>query len=147
MVKLDLRPDQLGVAAQNLRADRVEGAEPGHALDDLPDHLSDAQLHLARRLVGEGDGEDFARVGAAEVQDVGDAGGEHPRLAGAGAGQNKHRAVQRLHGEALFRVQIGKIGRGAGAKRARGDATRRARRRKSLVTGSFLGSAIAIRFS
>ena len=59
MVKSDLRPDQLGMAAQDLGADRVEGAEPGHALDHAADQLADALLHLARRLVGEGDGEDL----------------------------------------------------------------------------------------
>ena len=64
--EVGLQADQLGVAAQDLHADRVEGAEPGHALDHLADHLADALLHLARRLVGEGDGEDFARPRAAE---------------------------------------------------------------------------------
>ena len=59
--EIALQADQLGVAAQDLHADRVEGAEPRHALDDLPDHLADALLHLARGLVGEGDGEDLAR--------------------------------------------------------------------------------------
>src|SRR2546429_1505181 len=29
------------------------------SLDDLPDHGADAQLHLARRLVGEGDRQNF----------------------------------------------------------------------------------------
>ena len=33
MVKPDFRPDQLGVPAQDLDADGVEGAEPRHALD------------------------------------------------------------------------------------------------------------------
>ncbi len=32
--EVGLQADQLGVAAQDLRADRVEGAEPRHALDD-----------------------------------------------------------------------------------------------------------------
>jgi hypothetical protein len=36
MVKFDLQPDQLGMAAEHLGADRVEGAEPGHALDASP---------------------------------------------------------------------------------------------------------------
>ena len=114
-----LQADQLGMAAQDLDADRVEGAEPGHALDDLADHLADALLHLARRLVGEGDGEDFARLRAAEVEDMGDAGGQHPGLAGSGAGQHQHRAVQRLHRLALLGVEIGEIGRGARAPCAR----------------------------
>ncbi len=56
--------DQFGMAAQELDADRVEGAEPGHALDGAADEHADALLHLARRLVGEGDGEDLAGIGA-----------------------------------------------------------------------------------
>ena len=91
-----LEADQFGVAAQDLDADGVEGAEPGHALDDLADHLADALLHLARRLVGEGDGQDLARVGAAEVEDMGDAGGQNAGFAGSGAGQHQNRAVQGL---------------------------------------------------
>ena len=66
--EVGLQPDQLGVAAQDLHADRMEGAEPRHALDDLPDHRADAQLHLARRLVGEGDGEDLRRARLAEAR-------------------------------------------------------------------------------
>ena len=123
--EVGLEADQLGVAAQDLDADRVEGAEPGHALDHLADHLADALLHLARRLVGEGDGEDFARPRAAEVEDVGDAGGQHARLAGAGAGQHQHRAVQRLHRLALLGVEVGEIGPGARTHGARGNAARR----------------------
>ncbi len=51
--------DEFGVAAQQLDADRVEGAEPGHALDRTADEHGDALLHLAGGLVGEGDGEDL----------------------------------------------------------------------------------------
>ena len=58
-----LEADELGVAAQDLDADRVEGAEPRHALDGAADQVADALLHLARRLVGEGDGEDLAGEG------------------------------------------------------------------------------------
>ena len=92
---------------------------------DLADHLADALLHLARRLVGEGDGEDFGGPGAAEAENVGDAGGEDARLAGARAGQHQHRAVERFDRLALLGVkplQIGRLGHGA---RARGNAVRR----------------------
>ena len=61
--EVGLQPDQLGVAAQDFHADRVEGAEPRHALDHAADDVADARLHLARRLVGEGDGENLARAG------------------------------------------------------------------------------------
>ena len=127
MVKSLFSPTSLGVAAQNFHADRVEGAEPRHALDDVADDVADAALHLARRLVGEGDGEDFARPGAAGGQNVGDAHGEHAGLAGAGAGQHQHRAVERLDREPLLGIKAGEIGRAAARRGAgaRGDAARR----------------------
>ena len=126
MVKSGFEPDQLGVAAQNPHPDRVERAEPRHALDHVADDLADAMLHLARRLVGEGHGENFARAGAAEAENMGDAHGEHAGLAGAGAGQHQHRAVERLDREPLLRIEPGEIRRArpAGA-RARGDAAGR----------------------
>ncbi len=107
-----LQADQFGVPAQDLHADRVEGAEPGHALDDLPDHLADAVFHFARRLVGEGDGKNLARMRAAEVQYVRDARGEHAGLAGTGAREHQHGAIERFHGLALLRVEVGEIRRG-----------------------------------
>ena len=135
------------MAAQNLHADGMEGAEPRHALDHLADDLADAVLHLARRLVGEGDGEDFAGPGAAEAEDVGDAHGEHAGLAGAGAGQHQHRAVERLHRLALLRIEPGEIGR-ATARRgagARGDAARRRAAGGSVgSTMRFNGSATGL---
>ena len=119
--EVGLQADQLGVAAQDLHADRMERAEPRHALDHLADHRADAQLHLARRLVGEGDGEDFGGARAAEREDVGDARGQHARLAGSGAGEHQHRAVQRLDRGALLRIEAGEIGRRDLRARARRD--------------------------
>ena len=109
--EIGLQPDHLGVAAQNLDADRVEGAEPRHAFDHVAYDLADAVLHLARRFVGEGDGENLAGPGAAGRQNVGDAHGQHAGLAGAGAGQHQHRAVERLDREPLFRIEPGEIRR------------------------------------
>ena len=125
--EIGLEPHQLGMPAQDLHADRVEGAEPGHALDHLADDLADALLHLARRLVGEGHGQNLARPRAAGGEDVGDARGEHARLAGAGAGQHQHRAVERLDREPLFGVEPGEITRHARrpGPRARGNAAGR----------------------
>ncbi len=117
--------DELGVAAQHLGADRVEGAEPGHALGDRADERADPLLHLARRLVGEGDGEDVERPRLRGRDQVGDAGRQHPGLAGAGAGKHEHRALRRLDRLALLGVEAGKIGGrlrpdgGAGARRQR----------------------------
>ncbi len=116
-----LQPHELGMAAQDLHAGGVEGAEPGHALHRLADEMGDPLLHLARRLVGEGDGEDLGGEGAALVEDVGDAGGQHPRLAGAGAGQHEDRAVQRLDRRALLGIEARKVaGRRLAATRRHG---------------------------
>ena len=124
MVKSDLQPRHLGVAAQHPGADRVEGAQPLHALDHAADEIADAVLHLARRLVGEGDGEDLPGLGAAGGEQMGDAGGEHARLAGAGAGQHQNRPLGRLHRCALLGVQLVQPRRPAPARRPRGNAAR-----------------------
>ena len=119
-----LEVDELGMTAQDLHPDGVKGPEPRHALDHLADHPADPLLHLARRLVGEGDGEDLGRSRAPEAEDVGDAGGQHPCLAGPGAGEHQQRAVKRLDRKPLLGIEPGKIRRcGAGA-RPRGDAAR-----------------------
>ena len=93
------------MAAHDLDPDGVEGAEPRHAFDHAADQLADAGLHLARRLVGEGDGEDLRGPRPSQAQNMADAGGEHARLAGAGAGQHQERAVKRLDRLALLGVE------------------------------------------
>ena len=120
-----LEADHLGMPAQNLDADRVEGAEPGHALDRFADHRADAQLHLARRLVGEGDGENFRRARAAEAEDVRDAGRQHAGLAGAGAGQHQHGAIERLDRFALLRIEPVEVAGRRLRARARRDPARK----------------------
>ena len=132
--EVGFEPGKLGVAAQQLDADRVEGAEPRHALDSLADQHADALLHLARRLVGEGDGEDLRGEGEAGGEDVGDAGGEHARLAGAGAGQHQNRAFGRLDRQPLLGVQPFEIARRAGM------AARAAMARAAMPPGERAGA-------
>ena len=103
----------------------MEGAEPWHALHGLAEHLAEPQLHLARRLVGEGHRQDFVRPRPALAQDVGDARGQHAGLAGAGAGQHQHGAVQRLDRFALLGIEAGEILRARRRTRTRGDAASR----------------------
>lgn len=47
--------------------------------------------------------------GAAGVENMGNAGGEHPRLAGASAGQHEDGAFQRFDGFGLLGVQPGEV--------------------------------------
>jgi len=102
---------ELGVTAQHARADGVERAQPLHAFDHAADQRADALLHLARGLVGEGDGQQLPGPGAARGENVGEAGRQHTRLAGSGAGQHQHGSVHRHHRFALLLVEPGQIAR------------------------------------
>ena len=94
---MGFEPDEFGVAAQDLRADRVEGAEPWHALDHAADERRRRARFISRAAllvkvtarISLGRARPVARIWA--MRD-----GEHARLAGAGAGQHQHRAVERL---------------------------------------------------
>ena len=101
------------------RAQGMEGAEP-QAFHRPAEDGAHAFPHFPRRLVGEGHRQHLARPGAATQQDMGEPGGQHPRLAGAGTGEHQQRSVDGFHRGALFAVQAGQIlGHGAGA--IRGD--------------------------
>ena len=104
--------DQLRVAAQHPAARRVERHHP-HAGRDVAAHqLLDALLHLGRRPVGERDGEDLVRLGPALGDQVGDAVRQHPRLAGARAGDHQQRPLRVEHGLPLLRIQCVEAERG-----------------------------------
>ncbi len=113
-----LEPHKLGMPAQDLGRDRMERAEPGHALGHRTDEDRDALLHLPRGLVGEGHRQDLVGFCAPGGDDVGDAGRQHARLARARAGQHQHRPVEGLDGLPLFRIEAGEIGRRHPASRA-----------------------------
>ncbi len=132
------QPDKFGVAAEDPRRERMEGAEPGHALDDAADQLANAGFHFPRRLVGEGDGEDLVRPCPAGVQKMRDAGGERPSLARARAGKHQYRSVERLDGGALVGVQGVEIGRGP-----RGHGPGGQRGRRGLEGLRFVGEGAA----
>ena len=89
----------------------MERAQPLHAFDHAADQIADALFHLARSLVRERDGEHLARPGAARGEDVGEAGGQHARLARARSRQNQHRPIDRQHGFALLRIEPRQIRR------------------------------------
>jgi hypothetical protein len=104
-----LQSDKLGVPAQDLGGDRVEGAKPAQALGLAADQVGDARAHLARRLVGEGDRQQLPGAGPAGGEDMGEARGQHAGLARAGPGQHQHRALGRLDRAPLLGVQSGQI--------------------------------------
>ena len=110
------------MAAQDFHPDGMKRAKPRHSLNDLPDHHADAALHLARGLVGEGDGQHLVWPRAAERKNVGDTRGQHPRLAGPRTGQHQQRPVERLDRLALLRVQAREVGRCDIRARTRRDA-------------------------
>ncbi len=105
-----LEPDQLGVGSEHSRGDRVEGAQPGHPLDRSARDRGDSLLHLARRLVGESDGENLARPRLPAGDQMGKPCGQRGGLSRACAGEHKHRPFRRQHGFALGRVQTLQVG-------------------------------------
>ena len=110
-----LQPHQLRMTAQELHADRVEGAEPRHPLHRLAHQPAHAVLHLARGLVGEGHGQDLVRTGRPGHQQMRDPRGQGPGLARARPRQHQHRTVERQHRLPLRRVQPLQIGPRAAA--------------------------------
>ena len=99
-----------GVPAEHAGAQRVERAEP-QPLGRLAQNSGDPLTHLARRPVGEGDGQDLVRKGAFGQQDMREPGRQHAGLAGAGAGEHQQRPVHAFHRGTLFRVQAIEIAR------------------------------------
>jgi hypothetical protein len=92
------------VRAQQPVREPVEGAHP-HAAHGPAEHLLDAPAHLARGLVGEGDGQDRVRRGLPRREQPRHAVHQHPGLAAARAGQHQHVPLGRRHGLALIVVE------------------------------------------
>ena len=116
MVKLDWRPTS-SAWLRSIRA-ATEWKVPSHGMPSIapPEIAETRSLHLARGLVGEGDGEDLARPGQPGGDEVGEPGGQRRGLAGARAGEHQHRPFGRQHGLALRRVEAraGRRARGSG---------------------------------
>ena len=123
----EIRPeaDKLGMHAQDLGADRMEGAEPRHRLFGAGERRHPL-THLAGGLVGERDRQNFVRASPPRGDQICDARGQDAGLADARAGENENRPVQRLDGPALLFVQPFEEGRMDGV---------RASRRRPLVSG------------
>ena len=99
-----LQAHDLGVPAQDLGGDGVEGAQPAQALGLGPKDGGETFAHLPRGLVGEGDRQDLPGPGPAGGEDVGQSRGQHPGLAGTGSGQHQDGPVDGLHGLALLGI-------------------------------------------
>jgi hypothetical protein len=82
----------------------VKSREP-HVLGLETQKLVHALAHLARRLVGEGDGEDALGSDATDPDQVGDPVGEDAGLSASRAGNHEERTLGRLHGRPLLCVQ------------------------------------------
>ena len=121
-------PDQLGMAAQDLDADAVEGAQPRHPLDRIAQQAADPVLHLARGLVGEGHGQQLPGPCLAQHQQMRDPRGQRARLARACPRQHQDRPVQRFDSGALRGVQPVQIRRGP-----RGHRALRQRHRRQII--------------
>ena len=104
--EIGFQPDELGMPPQDFHADGVEGAEPRHALDGLAEHSSDALLHLACRLVGEGNGENAVRVHVPGLDQPGHAGRENARLPRARAGEDQRRLVGKGDRGELLGIEV-----------------------------------------
>ena len=102
--KIRGEPALFGKAAQDAHAHAVNGADP-HAFA-ARDHVRKALLHLVRRLVREGDGEDGGGQHALLLHKIGDARGEHPRFAAARARKDEHRPLRVGDGLYLFFVEF-----------------------------------------
>ena len=109
--EIALQANEFGVTAQHFRADAVKSAQPRHALDRVADHPPDAFAHLARRPVGEGDGQDFRRPGAPRRDDMRQPRRQCGGLARAGSGEHQHRPFGGENGLPLRAVQAVQIGR------------------------------------
>ena len=95
--------DRLGVRPEDPHARRVERGHP-HRAHHRSDEFAHAVAHLRGGLVGERDGEDLGGFDA-EVDEVGDAVGEDPGLAGPCTGDDEERTVLVHHGVELIGVE------------------------------------------
>jgi len=97
---------ELGLDAQNARADRVERPDrQAVELAGAAQQVHHALFHLAGGLVGEGHRHDVPRADVHVLDQVGDTVGQHAGLAAARPGQDKHRAFARRHCGLLLLVQ------------------------------------------
>ncbi len=96
---------QRRLVAQDPHAGRVERRHPHGPWPLGPTRCDHALAHLRGGLVGERDGQDLADADVAGGQQVGDAAGQHRRLARARARDDQQRRALVQHRLALLRVE------------------------------------------
>ena len=94
--------------AEDPAAGGMEGQHP-HRPYDAAEQIAEPRAHLVRRLVRERDRENLRGLDAAREDEMRDPVGEHARLAGAGPGDDQHRALGREHCVALGRIQLRQV--------------------------------------
>ena len=91
--------------AQDTQAERVESRHRDFPGGGSGHHRREAFAHFGRGFVGKSNGEDLRRIDFLR-DEVGDAGGDHARFSGTGAGEDEERTFRRRHGAALGVVEI-----------------------------------------
>ena len=112
-----LEPELVDLLAEDPHAGGVERRDP-HDPGALADQVLDPLLHLGGGLVGEGDRQDRAGMGLALLDQPGDPAGQHPGLAGAGAGHDQQRRTGVHDRRTLWLVEP--VEQGLGGRRTAG---------------------------
>ena len=108
--EIGFEADELGMAAQDARGQRMERAEP-HRLDRIADNGADAAAHFGRRFVGERDCQNLVGKRLALDQQMHDARDQHARFARPRPCQHQKRPFGRGNGIALRRIERAQISR------------------------------------
>ena len=98
-------PDERSFAAEESRAERVEGADRQLGEPLLADEAVEALAHLAGGLVRESHGQYGARRDGQIADQVGDPMRQHAGLSRTRAGEDQQRPVAVAHGGALLGIQ------------------------------------------
>ena len=93
------------MAPQYPSSEAMERPGP-HPLGGHPQQVGDPVSKLARRLVRESNGQDSVRWDTSLMNEVGNPGGEDPRLSRPGPRQDEQRTLEVVHRFSLFGVQL-----------------------------------------
>ena len=123
--ELRAEPDLVVVAPEQARAHRMEGARPEIARHLRSRQLLQAVLELARRLVGERDGQDAVRRNPMHRQQRSDAVGDDAGLPAPRAREHEQRPLGVARGGGLIGIQLRGSELGHRRRRSSSGARRR----------------------